>query len=551
MNLSPDVVPLRPTDAVRIDTDWSAAGLGELTIDLSARDGETHCLVSLPSLPNDIDAGTAALRVWMTVHYDGEDGVRVPFVLYVAAYADGQSIHEQPLKFFAGPEEARLVLDVAALPEAADRYQLVVYASRTLRGRLRLSNLQLVAGAFTHAIGRGEPVRRAVDLERSWRQEDRRVICSSVYGEHWAEMPPGWRLDEVHPAALAAADWILYAAVNKMAFGVAEPAPDPDDNHRRIIGSKTLLSFSAGTDSTAAMTLLPDDALRYYCQRSFRRYFIGSGAEVTLPDPAPWDERLSRVANLTSVPNNFELVRIAGGGRLGFAHTTGYAAIGLLLADHLDVGALAFGSVMEQVFLRSGNLYTDIVKLKSSSYNGFRRLVEAAGVSFALPTASCSEVLTTRISAEGRFRGVAISCPRPSASGEACGTCFKCFRKQRLEGRVDVPAPEDSVVHLLEKHPLKSATSVVYAAQRSGYTHPNIDPYRDLDLGFLDRYHGYAVDHLLPPELGAHVRGEFARLGIEPMSADDERRLRLLGRTFVPEQFNWERAGLTDPAAAG
>jgi hypothetical protein len=251
------------------------------------------------------------------------------------------------------------------------------------------------------------------------------------------------------------------------------------------------------------------------------------------------------------VPNNFELVRIAGGARLGFAHTFGYAAIGLLLADHLDVGALAFGSVMEQVFLRSGNLYTDIVKLKSSSYNGFRRVVEAAGVFLALPTASCSEVLTTRISAEGRYGGVAISCPRPSATGEACGTCFKCFRKQRLEGRLDAPSPDDYVVHLLEKHPLKSATSVVYGAQRSGYHHPSLEAFRSIDLRFLERYHDYAVAHMLPQELGVHVRGEFAKLGIEPMTVEDERRLRTIGQIFVPESFNWERAGVPDPAIAG
>jgi hypothetical protein len=550
MNASADVVALRATDAVRIIPSWTDEGLESLTIDLAARDEETHCLVALPAVPNEIRPGDAPLRLWMTAQYDGEDGARLPFVVYVVAFRDGTAVHQQPVKFFAGPEAVRLVLEVASLPDDADRYQLVVYASRSLRGSLRLGRPRMMAGPTAHAIGRGEHVSRPVDLARSWRQEGRRVICSSVFGEHWAEMPLGWRLDEVHPAALAAADWILYAPVNRMAFGVREPAPDPDDAHRRFIGSHTLLSFSVGTDSTAAMTLLPDESLRYYCQRSFRRYVIGSGAEVALPDPGPWDARLARISNLTVVPNNFELVRIAGSGRLGFAHTFGYGAIGLLLADHLDVGALAFGSVMEQVFLKSGNLYTDIVKLKSSSYNGFRRLVEAAGVFLALPTASCSEVLTTRISAEGRYRGVAISCPRPSPSGEACGTCFKCFRKLRLEGRTDAPPPDDNIVHLLEKHPLKSATSVVYAAQRSGYRHPSLKPFRDLDLDFLERYHGYAVEHLLPAQLGAHVRQEFARLGIEPMSPEDERRLRSIGQVFVPEAFNRERAGLSDAASA-
>jgi len=547
-NRSGDVVPVRGSDAVRIAAERSSGALETVTIDLSERSGETHCLIAFPAMPNDLDAAPPWPRVWMSGQYDDSDGSRAPFVLYVAAYRRGEQVGETPVRFFAGPEETRLVLD-APIPAEADSYQLVLYADRYARGVLHLRGIRLVAGTRQFRLGPEGHIVREIDRRREWRQEGNRVICRSVYGEHWAEMPPDWRLNQVHPAALQAAEWILFSSLDRVAFGVKDRPPDPDDADRRPVGTRTLLSFSLGTDSTAAMTLLPDATIRYYCERPYNRYFTRTGAEVRLPEPTPWETRLDRVDNLIRVPQTFEQLRLAAGAGHGFAHNYGYAAIGLLLADLTDAGTLAFGSVMEQVYLRSGNQFADVVALASSSYHSLRRVVNAAGLFLALPTAGCSEVLTNWINDRGRFAGLAISCPRAAPDGSPCGTCFKCFRKLRLDGDLTVPDPDDGVLHLLEKYPLKSATSVVYAAQRSGFRHPAIDPYRHLDLRLLERYFDYAVRHMLPAELATHVRSELERLEIAPMTADDEVRLRSLGQVFWPEEFDARRAGL--PGYAG
>ena len=544
INATADVVPLRSGDRVRIGVSRVTDAIDAIELDLSERTDETHCLVALPALPN-VFSGVGP-RLWAHARYEDEAGERVPFVVYVASYRDGRSIGEVAVRYFAGPEESPLVLDAEIAPDA-DRYQLVFYADRRYRGRLRFRNIRLIAGTTEHRLGAGEHVVREVSLERTWRQEGGRVVCSSVYGEHWAEMPAGWRLDEVHPAALAAAEWILYSGVDRIAFGVTTPAPDPPAGARRFTGRSTLLSYSLGTDSTAAMALLPEDTIRYYCRRPYTSYLTRTGAAVPLPDPAPWEERLARLSNVVLVSNTFERIQLAAGGRHGFAHNFGYAAVGLLIADHVDAGVLAFGSVLEQVFLRSGHLFADVVALDRSAFNALRRVVNAAGLFLALPTDGCSEVLTARISDDGRFAGLAISCPRAEPDGASCGTCFKCFRKLRLEGRRDLPDPDDSVVHTFEKYPLKSATSVIYAAQRSGYRHPALDEYRDVELDFLEGYFGYAVDHMLPDHLRAHVRGKLAALGIEPMDDDEELKLRTIGQTFWPESFSWSRAGIAEP----
>ena len=549
LNSTGDVIALRPNDGVRITARRSSRGIDRLIINLAGREDTTHCQVALPSLPHDFRGTGATVRLWMTAAYrDGTDDRR-PFVVYVAGYRDGKHIGEERYRYFAGREAVPITIAVD-VPADADRYQLVFYADRRYRGVLELDDIRLTAGLTEYGIGAGEHLVRDVDLERHWDQDGNRVVCTSPFGRHWAEMPAGWRLDDVHPAALAAADWILYSNLEKVAFGISTPAPDPDDPERRSSGSRTLLSYSLGTDSTAALTLLPDDTVRYYCQRAYRGYHLGSGARVDLPDPTPWDARVGRLSNTIIVRNTFELARVGAGLRLGFAHSYGYAAIGLLLADFTDAGTLAFGSVMEQVFLRSGHLFADVVAIPASLYNGLRRVVNGAGLSLALPTAGCSEVLTSLIADRGRFSGLAISCPRAAPDGSPCGTCFKCFRKMRLEGRPDAPDPDDAVLHLLEKYPLKSATSVVYAAQHSGYRHPAIDRYRAMDLDFLVRYFDYAVEHMLPPHLATHVRGQFDSLRVAPMTAEEERRLRTLGQVFWPESFSWTRAGLPDPAKA-
>jgi len=548
LNDSPNVVPLRAGDGVRIESGSGTGWIEDITLDLAGRSDDTHCLVALPALTNVFADDDRPVRVWTTARYDDDAGARLPFVVYVAGFRDGRSVGEQPLKYFAGPEEAPLVLD-ATIPPRADRYQLVLYVDRRYRGTLTLRNIRLVIGTTEYRIGPTEHIVKPIEMTRAWRQEGSRLICASAYGEHWAEMPSGWRLDEVHPSAMAAAEWILYSGVDRLAFGVTVPTPASAGPPSRQMGPNTLLSFSLGTDSTAAMAILPDDTIRYYCRRPYTSYLTRTGAAVSLPDPGPWERRLAGVANLIVIANTFERIQLAAGGRHGFAHNFGYAAIGLLLAEHTDAGALAFGSVMEQVFLRSGHLFADVVALERSTFNALRRLVNSAGLFLTLPTAGCSEVLTTRIADTGRHAGLAISCPSASADGTACGTCFKCFRKLRLEGRADVPDPDESVIHALEKYPLKSATSVMYAVQRSGYRHPAVDEYRDVELGFLERYFDYAVEHMLPAHLQDHVRGELASFGIEPMTDDDELRLRTIGQIFWPESFSWSRAGIGEPDA--
>lgn len=337
--------------------------------------------------------------------------------------------------------------------------------------------------------------------------------------------------------------FLLFAQIEYVLFG--RPVYGDIDKvvGERPAGKNALLAFSAGEDSTAAATLLPDDVVKYHCARSYSRYRRGDGQWIQL---APTDaiERACRaVPNTLMIPNDFECIGIAVGTPHGYRHNFGYAALGVLLADHFDAGTLAFGSVMEQVFMGSGNNYIDIAAMLESRANRLKELFRKGGTFFALPTGGLSEVITNRIAREGRYGGLAVPCPSADAEGKPCGVCFKCFRKTRLDGAVGRD-PNPGVLKIIEKYPLKSATSLVYAAQKSGYSHPAIDPYKGQDLSFLERYHDHAVEHFMPDSLRESLRHALVEHGVVPMTEGDEQKLRGIGRVFWPEQFNAEKAGL-------
>jgi hypothetical protein len=174
-----------------------------------------------------------------------------------------------------------------------------------------------------------------------------------------------------------------------------------------------------------------------------------------------------------------------------------------------------------------------------------RTLVESAGFNFALPLAGCSEVVATRIADAGPFRELAVTCLRTPGDIAGCGTCLSCFRVRNLRNG-DAPEPDEYTTRLLNTDPVPNAISVVYAAQRAAVRHPALEDYADVNLSFLERYFPNAVDAMVPNDLRERVHARLAALGIEPMSPNDELRLRTIGQTFAPAEFSFARAGIAE-----
>ncbi len=435
-----------------------------------------------------------------------------------------------------------------SLGEFADAPTFTVFQNLKCKFDFEFRNIGVIAKSGIYRLVAGKWRHVSKRIERSWSQSGTRCNVKTTLGNFYAEMPTGWKLSEVSAEKLAAADQLLFGEIEQRLFGsspetTVQAASERPQHERPSAGDRVLLAFSAGEDSAAALALLPKGSPKFFCKRDYTTYRIGTGQEVQLPSFEPFQRVLDRVGDVVIVPNTFEKIDLLAGGRHGYRHNFGYAVIGLLLADSLGATSIAFGSVMEQVFMGSGNNFIDVAKTPSSRANHLVSMFRRAGMDFCLPTAGCSEVVTNRLARQA-LGAMALSCPNLAKDGTPCGRCFKCFRKLRFLDNHQV-APHDDVLHILEKHPLKSATSVMYAIQKSGFRHPQTDKYLKVDLSFLERYFGPAVDHFVPTGLRGAVLDALKAAGIRPMSPSDEISLRGVGRTFFPERFNPKRSGLS------
>ena len=150
-------------------------------------------------------------------------------------------------------------------------------------GTLQIRGIRLTSGGRVHhASAEQSTSEPSTSRGRGARRARRRDLPIRYTGSTGRRCRAGWRLDEVHPAALAAADWILYSGVDKLGLRRRRAGTRP---RRRssvaIIGARTLLSFSLGTDSTAAMTLLPDDTSAITASGPYASYLTRLGARST------------------------------------------------------------------------------------------------------------------------------------------------------------------------------------------------------------------------------------------------------------------------------
>jgi len=304
--------------------------------------------------------------------------------------------------------------------------------------------------------------------------------------------------------------------------------------------SGVLLAFSGGIDSVAAAKILPPETVKIFCERDYDHYYKADGRKVTLRDPAAELRVVDETDGAVRIPNDFERLGLAAGFRHGFTEGMGYAAVLLLVADFFKAGHIAAGAPLEVVFMGASGNYQDVIRIPGSKYNGMNAFLAAAGLRTAYVVGACSEAITSHIV---RVTGArAAFCPRADRHGVPCGTCFKCFRKLRHLNGHGAP-PSRQVLDALAKRPLPVALSTMRAIQSAQEHYDSVAEFEDVDLGFVARYHGYAVDQLLNAEIAAHVRERFAAMGIEPMTSEDEKKLRGIGRIFNPSAFDAKRAG--------
>lgn len=319
------------------------------------------------------------------------------------------------------------------------------------------------------------------DMLQNFIQEDSRLWMIHPHGwTHW-DMPTDFLLSETHPDLLRLTAEILLYPWHKSAQGLLEGT--------RKLGTIPSLAFSAGTDSTAAALLMPENTLLGYHRRNFKSILDHRNAERLLEFM-----RTEREKMVIEISSNHELLRTYHFKQTGFSSDFACATHLILLADHFDIGAIAFGTPLDNTWLMKGRKYRDFATTHYFEYWSERFL--KVGLDLLLPIAGLSEAGAMKICTNEKILPYLNSCLRgDGVSG--CGSCWKCFHKNGPLGRpFDIKASE--IQTFLHRRPLPTATHVLWALQQLKLEAevPDLKQYLQQDFSWWTSYYPPAIEIL-------------------------------------------------------
>lgn len=307
------------------------------------------------------------------------------------------------------------------------------------------------------------------ELLSNWSQEDTRLWLRHPWGWVYWDMPDGFLLSETHPALLHLALEVLLSPWI--------PATKLWNIEKRTPGRNHSLSYSGGVDSTAAMLLMPEETILAYHERNFTSMINHSLPHSTF---AAIKDRTSR--EVLCIPSNHEKIRTYHGKQTGFStdHAAGVHLI--LLSDFLDLRGIAFGTPIDNTWLKKGLLYRDFSK--SDYWLYWSKRFNDAGLSYDLTINHISEGGTLEICRQSVFHDVVNSCLRGTGF-RWCGKCWKCFHKNGPLGR-SFDAGSKEILTFLNKSPLRTGFHVLWATKQQGLEKlaPHLTPYLDEDFSW-------------------------------------------------------------------
>lgn len=273
-----------------------------------------------------------------------------------------------------------------------------------------------------------------------------------------------------------------------------------------------IVSFSAGVDSSALLTMLPRHKLfPVFLDRSYDKVYTANQLRM-----------INHMATPLTIPNDFERIRMDYGRPHGFNIGIGYAALLIPLVDKLRARHIVFGSILDD----TGFYYKDELRygfnLRWSRSRQIFDILREIGVALSFPMAGLSEIHTVRRVAESAELSLASSCHVPCNT--SCMACYKCFRKQGILGKqLDMtnPAIEKRILQILRKKPLKMASSTVYGIQKARYLHPFFERYHKLDVDFLHRVDMDLARFYNDDQILELMEREFYRMGLCAMTSYD------------------------------
>ena len=198
-----------------------------------------------------------------------------------------------------------------------------------------------------------------------------------------------------------------------------------DPGIKAYSGSRMVLSFGGGIDSSAVHTMFPEAYVVHEAHIKDGR-LLPSHAHQIVHDLGPDQGRV--------VTSNQRYVSVPG----GWHGWTCSAATALLMATDNDFGIILTGTILGSTLLASGSAYWDRFRARDShgfTGNFWQSAFNAVGLPMFSPVCGASEYLTMNLSLDRVRTGDAVYCMEQD--GRPCFKCSKCFRRDMIRAVVD------------------------------------------------------------------------------------------------------------------
>jgi hypothetical protein len=374
-------------------------------------------------------------------------------------------------------------------------------------------------------------------------------------------LPREWRLDETHPDLLGAVAVALAGDFAGQRLNLSWPVSDSFREHLAAVYKWTIapvdprlkprqwtgpgrmgLCFSGGVDSTAALSLVPANAVLVFLDRVDPPSAL-RGSMYDKDAPLRACKVLREIGReVWPISTDAEYLREP----VGFMNDLAMSTPLMLLADWLHVDATAYGLILESSYLNKGHKFREYAQTRH--WRQYGTVAAAVGIPWNLITAGLSEVVTTRLVMESPLQHVAQSCIR-GPFGAPCLNCWKCFRKSLLEATLagDHLRPElldqyfaiHEAQKKLEEVPIKHEDVMMFILQRYRDRHPAMSALRDrlraddADLTWMERWF-HPAREVLTAKYAAECEANIARV-VQPMTADNIQSVRDWDRMAAAE----------------
>ena len=354
--------------------------------------------------------------------------------------------------------------------------------------------------------------------QKFWMEAGNTLVFSWNNIEVFFEMPEDWVYSETHTDLFQLAHHLLVEPWDKSVMDQWQPTRQP--------GWRPGLAFSGGVDSAAALCLMPDSTVLLYHER------CALSGKLSHANAHRFFEHIESTTGrrVHRIRSNHEKIRQTQGQSIGFSTDYACAVHAVLLADYFSLDSIATGMPLENSYLFHGHQYRDFAS--SRFWNHYSKMFADVGLPLYQPVAGCSEVVNLAIVQHHGWDGWAQSCLRSPTPGKVCGSCWKCFRKNTLQG--DDYTMSSEISTFLKKKPLKQAVSTLYSIQRGKLLEQHRDFKKDFehlatflqeDWSYLERYLPDALD-LIPSKYKTFTESRLNQ-SVAVMQVDDVSRLQM------------------------